>query len=236
MRAQVVALIVILCLFACPIADAGVGRLLIDMRAGGSAMDLNINLTGPNGPVQPPVKILPDGRVDVLVEEGHYHGDLADGNGGQSEHQEADVVAGQASYMSFLGHAVATIRYPRHCSCPWDCERVWMEEVNHTVHHEAETETVVVIDQPAYCEWVRLPGHWEYRIGSGGWRWGNCPLRGMDRCVPICEERWIPGELVQRCYPEVSHTETRTTSEAWDEFFVDQPAGWITVCKVGITK
>jgi hypothetical protein len=221
-------------LVLCLVASAGAadtGRLIIYMRAGGSAMDLQVNLTGPQNES---VKVLPHGWVDIRLPEGYYHGDLADGNGGQPEHQEVQVNAGFVSTMEFLGHAVAKkIRYPQKCTCPDDCEKVWVEERNHTVHHEAETRVITVVDEPAYCMYLQLRGHSEYRMGNGVWKPGTCPIvtAFLINCViPVCEERWIPGEVIETCYPAVTHEETITDTEAWDELIVDQPAGWIEVC------
>jgi len=219
---------------ACLVASAGAadtGRLIIYMRAGGSAMDLQVNLTGPQNES---VKVLPHGWVDIRLPEGVYVADLLDGNAGQPERQFVTVAAGETSYVSFLGHAVAKkIRYPQTCSCPDDCEKVWVEEKNHTVHHEAETRVVTIVDEPAYCGYLQTRGHSEYRIGTGDWRWGNCPIVNsfLINCViPVCEERWIPGEVIETCYPAVTHEETVTTTEAWDQLIVDSPAGWIEVC------
>ena len=223
--------ILVLCLLISAGA-ADTGRLIILMRAGGSAMDLQVNLTGPENRS---VKVLPHGWIDLDVKEGYYSGDLADGNGGQPEHQEAQVNAGQVSYMSFLGHGVAKVYHPHRPCCPSEsgCKRVWQEERNHTIHHEAETRVITVVDEPAYCTYLELRGHSEYRWGSGAWQPGTCPIvtSFLINCVvPVCQERWIPGEVIETCYPEISHQETVTDHEEWDELIVDQPAGWITVC------
>ena len=233
---KLLAAILVLCLLVSAGA-AETGRLIISMRAGGSAMDLQVNLTGPENRS---VKVLPHGWVDIRVLEGDYIADLLDGNAGQSERQTVTVNAGETSYVSFLGHAVARkIRYPQTCSCPDDCEKVWVEERNHTVHHEAETRVITVVDEPAYCTYLQLRGHSEYRMGNGVWKPGTCPIvtSFLINCVvPVCQERWIPGDVIETCYPVISHQETVTDTEAWDELIVDQPAGWVTVCKVGIAK
>lgn len=230
MPRRILSVILLFCLIVSA-AGADDGRLIIGIRAGGSAMDLEVNLTGPENRS---VKVLPHGWIDITLPEGDYTGDLLDGNGGQPEQQTARVNAGHTSYMSFLGHAVARkIRYPQTCTC--GCEMVYHPEVNHTVHHEAETRVIVVVDEPAYCTYLKLPGHSEYRINGGVWKPGTCPLVSafLINCViPVCEERWIPGEVIETCYPAKTHEETVTTSEAWDEFFVDSPAGWIEVCPV----
>jgi hypothetical protein len=195
-------------------------------------MDLNVNLTGPENRS---VKVLPDGAVDIRLPEGVYVADLLDGNGGQPEHQEAQVNAGHVSYMSFLGHGVAKVDHPHRpcCQRPPECNKVWVEEVNHTVHHEAETRVVTIVDEPAHCEYLQLRGHSEYRIGGGAWNPGTCPIVSaflINCVVPVCEERWIPGEVIETCYPEISHQETITDAEAWDELIVDSPGGWSEIC------
>jgi len=222
-------LLLVLCLIIGAVG-ADDGRLIIDLRAKGSAMDLNVNLTGA---VNQSVKVLPHGWIDITLPEGDYTGDLLDGNGGQPEQQTARVNAGHTSYMSFLGHAVARkIRYPQTCTC--GCEMVYHPERNHTVHHEAETRIITVVDEPAYCEYLQLRGHSEYRINSGPWKPGTCPIVSaflISCVVPVCEERWIPGEIIETCHPAVTHEETITDSEAWDELVIDSPAWEEKVCK-----
>ena len=90
---KIVALVTALCLIG--IAGAVNGTAIIDLRAKGSAMDLNIDILGSN--YNDSVKVLPHGWIDIELPEGYYYFDLKDGDKGQPEHREAQTNAGRIS-------------------------------------------------------------------------------------------------------------------------------------------
>lgn len=228
---QLLIILVICSLISGTALAAGTGRLVITMRAGGSAEDLTVHLIGFAGVDD--VQVLPDGTAEIQVKPGTYVGYLENGNGGQLEQQTATVTAGETSYLSFLGHAVATSRY-HYCRC-WEdgcdpdpvptptptpvptvtptpaptppvCEQVHYPEVNHTVWHPEHIEHV-------YKTWVSSQ---DYLVYYYPWTDGECSFSYIPWFAPDGEEG------LMWCLEQ--------TAQAWSEVVIDSPARTETVC------
>jgi hypothetical protein len=108
------------------------GWVVFNIRAGGSAQDLNIYVINDNqknvtfdASFNPDksdiigqnkdfllVKILPDGlSIQEQLATGSYTAYLRNGNGGQMEVQHFKIGGGAIETVTFLGHAVETLRY-----------------------------------------------------------------------------------------------------------------------------
>jgi hypothetical protein len=140
-------LIILLCLCLLVSSAGADGRLLITIRAGGSAEDLAIHITGPQSRI---VTILPDGTADLKLPSGRYAASLMNGNAGDLEQIVLQIADNETTRISFLGHAVAKVTR-RNCLCPVcppepepepNCTAIHHPEINHTVIIPTHTEHV----------------------------------------------------------------------------------------------
>lgn len=115
------------------------------------------NITGQNKEMLK-VETLPNGVSEpFMLAAGNYTAHLRQGNGDQPETQKFVIGGGATERVVFLGAAVPTV-HKLTCmnftvlDVPGAI--IHHDEVNHTVHHEAVTREVIVVDVPAWDEFV----------------------------------------------------------------------------------
>ena len=161
------------------------------------------------------ITLNPSGTYEGRYDPGQYNLTLLDGNGGHPEFKNATVHEGYQTLVIFIGHAVSPHKSIQNTSaCHWENETlevyhpevnhtVSIGEVNHTVHHPAET-------------------HQEYRYFIKGHF--ECAKYIGISCTP-CE--WIPGHWSDwsRENPHHCLQQERTVIDtpAYDEIIIDVP-------------
>jgi hypothetical protein len=128
----IIAMAMIMFLIIAPVATAlmdegdGCGTVIFLIRAGGSAQDRDIfiknnlqniapidnayhpdttDIVGQN-PNHLKVEIHPDGELSLRLAPGKFTAYLRNGNGGQPESQSFEIIRGETTRVTFLGHAV----------------------------------------------------------------------------------------------------------------------------------
>jgi len=162
------------------------------------------------------VKILSDCNSAIeRLTPGNYTAYLRNGNGGQPETQHFIIAAGSTETVPFLGHAVSSKHvYPTGnrleiLRATWGagqvCYQEWVEEVNHTLHHNGTVETIYHGEQ----------NHTVYH-------------------QEINHTIWIEEVNHTITYPEVGHTEYRTLHTdcfyTIDERYFGPILGWKVLC------
>lgn len=216
------------------------GALVVHLRAGGSAEDTTIFIC-PEGANSTPfdnsyhhdrsiivgqndwcqkVEVLPDGNTEYIrLPPGNYTIHLRNGNSEQPEQQSVTIVAKYLTDVSFLGHAVSGTHYPDEkleVISAWygaeeGCEIIYHPEVNHTVHHEASTHNITVVDKEAWNETV---------VDKEAWNETVIDTEAWDEYIYHAEVNhtvYYPETNHTVYHPEVNHTvhHANTTSQVW---------------------
>jgi hypothetical protein len=114
------------------------------------------------------VVLRPDGVSDpVLLNAGEYIAYMRQGNGDQPEQQRFKIGGGATERVVFLGAAIPTV-HKEICEVFTVLDKagfiIHHDEVNHTIHHEAETHIVTIVDKEAWDETVTDVEPWDETI------------------------------------------------------------------------